>query len=259
MKTFWLEDEKAYIRYFDTQHGERPLVFIHGLGSSSIADFSDIINDRRFDKFRSILVDLPGHGFSDRPQYFGYSLYDHAKVIEKLIEQLDLRGVTVVGHSLGGTIAIALAQVREDLLSHLILVEPNFDPGVGSGSKIIASQQEQAYISKGHRLYQMFLQKGIRNSPGDAIYYGTFAISDPLAIHRSAVGLLAGTNPPQREVIAGLKIPKSLIIGEKNINEFPHDPLLGLGLRIFTVKDAGHAMMNDKPIEFRNLLLDILD
>jgi len=35
---------------------------------------------------------------------------------------------------MGGTIAIALTQKREDLVSHLILLEQNLDPNVGSGS-----------------------------------------------------------------------------------------------------------------------------
>src|ERR1035437_1105079 len=183
MKTFWLDKEKAHLRYIDTNLGDSALVFIHGLGSSSIADFTDILIDSRFDFNRCILIDLLGHGFSDKPQDFSNNLYDHASVIERLLDFLKIKGATIVGHSMGGTIAIALTQKREDLVSHLILLEPNLDPNVGSGSKIIASQTEQEFLKKGYLDYLSNLQVGIQDNLSGSIYYGTFSVADSLAIY----------------------------------------------------------------------------
>jgi len=254
MKTFWLEKEKSYLRYIDTQVGNSVLVFVHGLGSSSIADFTDVIIDERFRNYRCILIDLPGHGFSDKPQDFRYNLYDHANVIERLLDFLNIKGVTIIGHSLGGTIAVALAQKREDLVSHLIVLEPNLDPGIGAGSKVIASQSEQSFLQKGYKEYLSDLKTGIKDNPGDSLYYGTFSVTDALAVHRSAVGLLIGTVPPQRKVINSLKCPRTYLVSEQNINEVPTDELHALGFKVYVIPRSGHAMMNDNPEDFKNIL-----
>lgn len=258
MHSFWLETEQIYIRYLDSMNGKAPLIFIHGLGASSIADFGSILMDRNFDNYRCVLIDLPGHGFSDKPQNFPYTLYSYASVVERLIEHLNLASVTLVGHSLGGTVAIALLQKRADLVYHIILMEPNLDPGVGTGSKIIAAQTEDAFISKGYGTYLSALQVMGSEITSASIYPGTFAVASPLAVHRSAVGLLAGTTPPQREILQVAKAKRTYIVGDQNINDVPLNELKKLGLDVFIVPQAGHAMMHDNPEKFREILLQAI-
>ncbi|MBI5726587.1 MAG: alpha/beta hydrolase [Ignavibacteriales bacterium] len=258
MHSFWLEPEQIYIRYLDSMNGKTPLIFIHGLGASSIADFGSILMDRSFDSYRCVLIDLPGHGFSDKPQNFSYTLYSYASVVERLIEHLNLASVTLVGHSLGGTVAIALLQKREDLVYHIILMEPNLDPGVGTGSRIIAAQAEDAFVNKGYVAYLSALQVIGSESASASIYPGTFAVASPLAVHRSAVGLLAGTAPPQREILQAAKAKRTYMVGDQNINDVPLNELKELGLDVFIVPQAGHAMMHDNPEKFREILLQAI-
>jgi pimeloyl-ACP methyl ester carboxylesterase len=258
MKSFWLEKQKSYLRYMDTEVGEKTLVFIHGLGSSSVADFSCLLSDERFNKYRIILIELLGHGFSDKPKGFGYGLYDHAMVVANLLDHLGIKDSVVIGHSLGGTIAIALTQKRSDLVSCLIVAEPNLDPGAGTGSKIIAAQDENEFIEKGYRSYLKSLCIDNNNNSSESIYSGTFALADPAAIHRSAVGLLKGTEPPQRVILKSLKIPHAYIMGDQNIDEVPYADLTMLGFQILVVPSSGHAMMNDNPTEFKKIILKVI-
>ncbi|MBI2417836.1 MAG: alpha/beta hydrolase [Ignavibacteriales bacterium] len=258
MHSFWLEPEQIYIRYLDSMNGKTPLLFIHGLGASSIADFGSILMDRAFDNYRCILIDLPGQGFSDKPQNFSYTLYSYSSVVERLIEHLKLASVTLVGHSLGGTVAIALLQKREDMVSHVILMEPNLDPGVGTGSKIIAAQTEDDFVSKGYFTYLSALQVIGNESTSASIYPGTFAVASSLAIHRSAIGLLAGTTPPQREILQAAKAKRTYIVGDQNINDVPLNELEELGFDVFIIPQAGHAMMHDNPEKFREILLQAI-
>jgi pimeloyl-ACP methyl ester carboxylesterase len=58
---------------------------------------------------RVILVDLKGFGQSDKPFDERYSAYDQAELLAQLIEEKDLRDLTLVGHSFGGGIALLLA------------------------------------------------------------------------------------------------------------------------------------------------------
>jgi len=76
-----------------------------------------------------------------------------------------------------------------------------------------------------------------------------------LAIYRSAVGLLIGTTPKQRDILISMQIPRTYVVGEQNINEIPMDELQGLSFKVFIVPQSGHAMMNYNPLDFKDLLL----
>jgi pimeloyl-ACP methyl ester carboxylesterase len=258
MNVFLLKKDSINIRYIDVFNESPVLVFLHGLGSSSIADFSKTVMNNVSKKRRCILIDLPGHGFSDKPKNFGYSLYDHAEAVAALLDNLKIKKSILIGHSLGGNIAIALTQKRPDLVSKLVILEPNLDPGIGQGSKIIASQPEQEYLSTGHQKYLDELRKSGNKDLSYNIYSACFSIAEPIAIYRSAVGLLKGTNPPQRDILRKLKIPRFFIVGEKNINQIPLNELTELGLKRVVIKNAGHAMMHDNPTEFYKALEKII-
>jgi pimeloyl-ACP methyl ester carboxylesterase len=79
---------------------------------------------------RVIRVDLLGHGGSDKPGS-GYEMEKQANGIAEALNELGVSGATVVGHSLGGTVATALAEQSPELLSKMVIVDQapdrNFD------------------------------------------------------------------------------------------------------------------------------------
>ena len=80
---------------------------------------------------RSILVDWFGCGYSDRPDYFGYSLEEHASTLSRLLDHIGSKQYVLVGHSMGGAVAIELASKRSDLIVQLVLAEANLEAGGG--------------------------------------------------------------------------------------------------------------------------------
>jgi len=70
---------------------------------------------------RSLIVDLPGHGHSDRPNDFGYRLDDHARAVAVVLDAEGLRDIELVGWSMGGSIAIVLAAGRPELVARLVV------------------------------------------------------------------------------------------------------------------------------------------
>ncbi len=137
------------------------IIFLHGLGSASSADFPLIARTECFSRYRCILPDFFGFGFSDRPRNFDYSLESHAETIHMILRHLNTSGVYLFGHSMGGTIAIALASAHPELICRLVIAEANLDPGIGQGSKIIANQSEGFYVAEGHRQYIENMKKSI--------------------------------------------------------------------------------------------------
>jgi pimeloyl-ACP methyl ester carboxylesterase len=77
-----------------------------------------------------IAVDLLGHGGSEKPSS-GYSVPDQADVIAEVLAKLGVRRAEVVGHSLGGPVAIALAEQSPQLVSSLVAIDSIPDTSYG--------------------------------------------------------------------------------------------------------------------------------
>jgi len=77
---------------------------------------------------RVIRVDLLGHGGSDKPGA-GYSIDDQATVVAEALAKLGVSDATVVGHSLGGSVATALAQQSPQLASRVVIIDQAPDDG----------------------------------------------------------------------------------------------------------------------------------
>src|SRR5262245_24812395 len=168
MASLLLEPPGAQLWYLDLPGDQPPVVWIHGLGGSASADFVSVVVHPVLSGHRSILVDLFGHGYSDGPEEFGYTLDEHALAVSKLLDHLSLKACAVFGHSLGGSIAISLAALRPDLVSRLIIAEGNLDPGGGIVSTGIATQTEREFEATGRRalLERIASDFGTQRVPG---------------------------------------------------------------------------------------------
>lgn len=109
------------ISYIDQGSGEQTIILVHGLASN--AGFWRYNIPELSKKYRVIAVDLPGYGKSQKGDY-AYSMSFYADQIQKLIEELKLKNVVYVGHSMGGQIGIKLAIKFPELLNKLILASP---------------------------------------------------------------------------------------------------------------------------------------
>src|SRR3954453_1565822 len=99
--------------------GQGPLlVMIHGITSSS-ASWESVL-PALAERFTVLAPDLLGHGQSDKPSG-DYSLGSHACLVRDLMLTLGYESGTVVGHSLGGGIAMQLAYQFPELVARLLL------------------------------------------------------------------------------------------------------------------------------------------
>src|SRR5215208_7214517 len=100
--------------------GQGPLiVLIHGITGNS--DQWESVMDALRDRYTVFAPDLLGHGESAKPRG-DYSLGAYASGIRDLLIGLDIEGATVVGHSLGGGIAMQFAYQFPERCQRLVLV-----------------------------------------------------------------------------------------------------------------------------------------
>jgi pimeloyl-ACP methyl ester carboxylesterase len=192
---------------------------------------------------RSLFVDLPGHGLSDRPEHFGYTLEEHADALAAALDAAELTGAEVIGHSMGGAVAIVLAHRRPELVSRLVLTEANLDafPPPAAGSSGIASHEEDAFVDGGHAR--------VLEAVGP-LWAATMRLADPRALHRSAVGLRRGSDPVMRTILEGLTVDRVYLQGESSGELEGRERLEKAGVRVLTVPGAGHNVMFDNPDAF---------
>lgn len=115
-----------HLRYGElqvTEHGPRdgsPIVLIHCF-SCAINWWNGVMPmlDR---KHRVIAVDLLGHGGSEKPDG-GYTIPRQADDVAYALERLHVLGAEVVGHSLGGVVAVALAERHTDRASKVVIID----------------------------------------------------------------------------------------------------------------------------------------
>lgn len=107
----------------------RPILFIHGLGGQML-HFPPPLLDALKGDFRLIVLDRPGSGYSTRKDIDNGRLPQQADDIAGLIDTLKLEKPLLVGHSLGGMIALTVALNHPVKISGLALLSP-LTHGVG--------------------------------------------------------------------------------------------------------------------------------
>ncbi|MCB5179846.1 alpha/beta fold hydrolase [Streptomyces antimicrobicus] len=233
------------IRWVDLPGAEPARVYVHGLGATSPAYFAASAVHPLLAGRRSLLVDLLGHGHSDRPQDFDYTLVAHADALAAALTEAGVAGAELIAHSMGGSVAIVLAARHPHLVAGLVLVDANLDPlprRPGTvGSSGIASYTEAEFLAGGWA--------EVRDLAG-AHWWSTMRLADRTALHRSAVGLVTGSVPTMRELLLELPIPRTYLLPAADAPLAGAEALEAAGVSVVAVPDCGHNIMLDNPDGF---------
>jgi len=253
MQTFLLNDCDAHLFFHDLPGRDPTLVMLHGLGSSASSWFPRAATHPRLKAHRAILIDLLGFGYSDRPQDYDYSMESQASNVSQLLDHLGLGNCVLIGHSMGGSIAILLADARPDLVSHLVVAEGNLDPGPGFVSGRIVAVPEPQFVSEKYRQFREQMRVA-----GYHDYASTVRASDPLGLYRSATSLIAERRPSYRERFYRAPMPHTYVFGARTLPDPDEQVLRDEGIDVRIVPGAGHDMMTDNPDGFANAIADAI-
>ncbi|GHO45437.1 alpha/beta fold hydrolase [Ktedonospora formicarum] len=222
----------------------RPLIFIHGSGDNASVWHAQHAYFRR-GKEQVVALDLPGHG--SRPDTLPYetNVLNYAQATYSIIkEELGLQQPVVVGHSLGGAIALTLAAMHGPELAGLVLV--------GSGARL--------------RVHPALLEEA-RSTPVEACQRLTELALTPAHITALAPSLLGKKDPNDRNMLyrdlsacntfdimaqlPEITLPTLIICGEEDrltppkYSTYLQQHLSRSTLRI--LPDAGHYVMYEQP------------
>ena len=171
------------VAYLDEGRGE-VILLLHGMAGSSQTWRSVIRPLSR--SYRVIAPDLPGHGDSSKPRS-DYSLGAFAALLRDLLDELGITQATIIGHSLGGGVAMQFTYQHPDYCQRLILISSG---GLGSdvgltlrllsapGAEFIMPIIAPApVLAAGERVWSWLRKAGIEVPRGEEIWrsYSSFA------------------------------------------------------------------------------------
>jgi pimeloyl-ACP methyl ester carboxylesterase len=213
----------------DGGNGGLPVLFVHSFAGSS-EHWQSQLKHLRSNR-RAVAMDLRGHGRSEAPRNGGYTITGFADDIAAVADGLGLQRFVLVGHSMGGTAAVAYASKQPHRVAGLVLVGAPGKASADESEKIMASLDADhdkvmaAYwetLMQGARAdTRSVLEADRRKLPQDAskaMIAATFAYDPIPPLTTSTTPLLVidtahGDNPnalyrqlmtkPPREVITG--------------------------------------------------------
>jgi len=237
---------------FEGGRGNRLLVVLHGMGATA-GVWSRMLAEPRWDG-RWLALDLPGHGGSEPAR--SYAVADQAALLAEPIAQA-AQGlpVTLLGHSLGGVLALALAGGRHGLSPHRVLalgVKADWSDEERARMDVIAARPPRVCATREEALdaYRKtsglvaapvdpeLLARGVRESDG-----GWRLAMDNRAFQVGAFDFGA--------LVSDARCPVSLACGERDhmisvgrLRDFDADAQLITGASHNAMVDHPHAVWN---------------
>jgi len=254
-----------------------PLVLIHGITSSSRTWKS--VMPRLAEKYTVIAPDLLGHGKSAKPQG-DYSLGAYASGVRDLLVALEIPKATIVGHSLGGGIALQYAYQFPDRVGRLVLVDSggiDKDVNIVLRAATLPGAELVLPIMFADPLHEAGLKvRGFLNKVGlhpsadvQGVSEGFSSLTEADArrafLHtvRSVIDPMGQKVSAKDRLYLAADIPSLIVWGERDRiipsshGQLAHELMPNSRLELFP--GAGHFPFNDDPDRFIEVLNDFIE
>ncbi len=216
---------------------------------------------------RVVRPDLRGHGLSSLPDR-GYHLSNHAADMEAVLVACGINRATVVGHSIGGAVALEMALTMPELVSGLVLVstvmpdrpfEPEFMENLREVARVIRSEGVPAAMAgpwdRSPLFEHSFRRPEIRQAA--AAITRDFPGAEYLATQRDRVE--RSWIVPER--LAEISLPAVVAVGEKEMPGFrayAEEAAAGIpGARLDVLENCGHLLPLESPERVAAMIIDV--
>ena len=250
----------------DGPRAASPVVLIHGFGGS-LHRWERAV-PALAERHRVIRLDLLGHGGSEKPRD-GYAIEAQARQVALALGELGVREAVVVGHSMGGMVAAALAEQNPGLVRGLVL---EATPPAPHFMRLPAAAKIASVPVVGHALERVvsdgMVKQGLSSVLAQGVEVPRRFVTD---FRRPTYRASAGSRAENREFLErrslderlkGSGLPLLVVFGDQDgtvdpaaIEEYKEVP----GARLERVGRAGHNPVFEQPTETVALILDFAE
>ena len=264
------------VSYLRGGEGEA-LLLVHGI-AGSCNTFEPVLEGLA-ERYQVVAPDLLGHGQSGKPRG-DYSLGAHASGLRDLMEMLQIPSATIVGHSLGGGVAMQMAYQFPKRCERLVLVAsgglgPEVTPllraatlpGTDLALTVATSERAKGIYRK---VLSPFKRLNLTASPTVShVLEHVACLQDPEARHafihtvRAVIDIKGQRVDARDRLYLANHVPMMIVWGDKDRfipvehGREAHEMLPKSRLEVFS--GAGHFPHRDDPERFVDIMLDFMD
>jgi 2-hydroxymuconate-semialdehyde hydrolase len=261
-----VEVDGVKLHYVEDGSGP-PLLLLHGLNGSTFG--FRLLMPHLAPHFRTIALDLMGFGYSERPEHRDYSLGAQARLVAGFLDALGISKASVLGHSLGGAVAMHLSMQFPERVDRLILVSSATDRETRRGLRSSRLVRPLLPVVAALTVQnQRFRRISLRSACYDPAFMTPEVIEGytaPTRVrgHLRALGALMvdrRKDPPLD--LTAIRQPTLIIWGaaDRWLPVSHGERLLRLipDSRMKVIEKAGHLVLEEQPEESARLLIDFL-
>lgn len=247
----------------DSQAGDRCLVLLHGYLESLLvwSDFVPLL----YKKVRVVTLDLPGHGISE-VKGETHTMEFLADTVADAIRALGIDRCTLVGHSMGGYVALAVCERHPELLDGVVLLSST--PNPDTPEKAENRRREIALVKAGKKelLARVAPAAGFAEENRPRMKDAIEDLTEQVFIteDEGIVALLNGMigRKDQNEMLRQTKVPVLFILGRKD-NYIPAEVAEKMvaehpEAKVVWLEHSGHMGFLEEPEKTAEALLDFM-
>lgn len=242
----------------------RDVVLLHGLGDSSVG-WRFVAPDLAAMGYRVSAWDALGAGQSEKPADADLTLPAHARRLLCLLDRLEIRRAVLVGHSLGGGLALLAAQMAPERFDALVLLQPAAYPEAAEQDRWFWDAPLLADVVLGVLPSGYIARYGLKQNFADPARIPP-ELLDLYTREARRPGAIAAFKSQERQLIfpdverwirgyGGIRCPVLILWAEKDSLLPPGDgqrlAAAIPGARLITIPNCGHSPQLDAPARVR--------
>jgi len=260
-----------YTLHYHVQGAGPDVLLIHGW-ASSLRMWERTTSRLASEGFRAWAIDLPGHGESAPLASLNgrYSIPNLTDAVVAFTERMDIRQVALVGHSMGGTIALDMSHRRPDATRALALVAPAVSGRLGLAPHLLLDFEIGRWLlelAQRHHVLARLGELSVLGAPWLSRARRDALRRDTKDLERTAPqaafgGLQAVIDFDFSNRLPEVRAPTLVIVGARDRTVPPSEGELAAnkipGARLVKLRGVGHQPVDERPEEFDRLLLGFL-
>lgn len=244
------------IEYLLRRGPKDAVLYLQGLGCSK-DDFIGATNIRELQPYTLVAFDFPGCGNSPYPEDMPLGIDDLVEITDIVVSRLNLGDFAVIGHSMGGLVALLYAEEHGEQVKGFINVEGNLASEDCFFSRKVASYGSTGFTKEILKNYQQKLaqsdnkgSRGFAKALQSASEKALFYYASPLVDYSDNGNLI-----PR---FTGLEIPKLFVYGSENrwLSYIP--TLEDSGCEVVEIPDSGHFPGYDNPQAYYQVISNFI-
>ncbi|MTI41092.1 alpha/beta fold hydrolase [Fulvivirga lutimaris] len=255
-----VENKGIPIDYKESGDGNYTLIFIHGwcINDSYWTHQVDALKS----DYKIITLNLPGFNGTDTTRN-DWSIEAYASDVNALIEQLQLKNVVLIGHSMGGEIILETALYNKNVIA-LIGIDNFKDMGHEMSEEMQEGINEFfALLESNYKeISKAFAESNLFSNSTDSLVRARVIADFQSADSIVAIASLKNLFDYSFDEMSKLeKLNQKLYLINSNTSPTNLDPMINAGVKceLFEIDSAGHYPMIENPQEFNSLLAQVLN